>query len=71
MGGFSFDIPTSNDAGEPSTTSSTRRYVLRGNCVVYIMQHFPDIIPDISEESITDRAESSPLSKALLVVQVG
>ena len=35
------------------------------------MENFPEIIPDISEESITDRAESSPMSKALLIVQVG
>lgn len=35
------------------------------------MKYFPHIIPDISDESITDRAESSDLSKALLIVQIG
>jgi len=35
------------------------------------MKYFPHIIPDISGESITDRSESSSLSKALLIVQIG
>jgi hypothetical protein len=35
------------------------------------MEYFPHIITDITEESIIDRAESSSLSKALLIVQVG
>ena len=35
------------------------------------MRYFPDIIPDISEESITDRAGSNPMSKTLLIIQVG
>ena len=37
----------------------------------YIVEHFPHIITDITEESILDRAESSGLSKALLIFQVG
>jgi len=71
MGGFAFDIPKRSGASKTSTTSSTRRYVIASQSFLYIMQNFPDIIPDISEESITDRSESSPLSKALLIVQVG
>ena len=39
--------------------------------LLYIMKHFPHIIiTDITEEEILDRAASSSLSKALLVVQV-
>ena len=34
------------------------------------MKHFPHIITDITEECILDRAASSSLSKALLIVQV-
>ena len=71
MGGFSLDIPTNSEAGISLTSSSTRRVVLNPQGFLYIMKNFPDIIPDISEESITDRAESSPLGKALLIVQVG
>jgi hypothetical protein len=54
-----------------TTSSSTRRDVLNLQGFLYIVQNFPDIIPDVSEESITDRTESSPLSKVLLIVQVG
>ena len=64
MGGFAFNIPAGSEAGEPHTVPNSKAFL-------YIMENFPDIIPDISEESITDRAESSPLSKALPIVQVG
>ena len=39
--------------------------------LIYIIQYFPHIITNITEDSILDRAESSGLSKALLIVQVG
>ena len=71
MGGFAFDIPTSSEAGIGPTSFSTHRDVLNPQGFLYIMKNFPDIIPDISEESIIDRVEYSPLSKALLIVQVG
>ena len=71
MGGFAFDIPTSREAGISPTSSSTHREVLNLQGFLYVLKNFPDIIPDISEESITDRTESSPLSKALLIIQVG
>ena len=71
MGGFAFDIPIGCEAGISPTSPSTRRDVLNLQGFLYIMRNFPDIIPDISEESITDRTESSPLSKALLIIQVG
>jgi hypothetical protein len=35
------------------------------------MKHFPHIIARIPEETITDRAESSNLSKVAMMVQVG
>jgi hypothetical protein len=54
----------------PSTDTCLTVDVLNFDSFIYIMKHFPDIIPDIPEESITDRAESSSLSKALLIVQV-
>jgi len=71
MGGFAFDVPTSDEAVIGPASPSTCRDVLNPQGFHYAMENFPDIIPDISEESITDRAESSPLSKALLIVQVG
>jgi hypothetical protein len=78
MGGLRFErysISRTPTAGQsPSTLSTDTRLtvdVLNFHSFVYIMKYFPHIIPDISEESITDRAESSSLSKALLIVQVG
>ncbi len=71
MGGFAFDIPTSGETCTSSTSSSTRQDVLNLQGFLYIMKKFPDIIPDISEESTTGRVEYSPLRKALLIVQVG
>ncbi len=41
------------------------------NTLIYIMKHFPHIITDITEESILDRGDSSSLSKAVLIFQVG
>jgi hypothetical protein len=76
MGGFVFDIPgetvtTEESPSEPSTNTPSTRHVLTPAAFTYIMEHFPQIIPDISKDSITDRSESSSLSKALLIVQVG
>lgn len=79
MGGFVFDMSgigetvatTEEPPSKPSTSTVDTRYVLTPAAFTYIMEHFPDIIPDISEDSITDRSQSSSLSKALLIVQVG
>ena len=79
MGGFVFDtsredeIASTTEKPAESSTANTRdeRNVPTLTAFIYIMQHFPHIIPDISEESITDRAESSNIRKALLIFQVG
>ena len=78
MGGFVFDISDNNGTvtkkvypSESSTNTRHTRHVPTPTAFTYIMKHFPHIIPDISEDSITDLSESSGLSKALLIVQVG
>ena len=78
MGGFVFDSSCSDDTittGESHVETRTRtdntRDVPQFETFIYIMRYFPHIIPDISEESITDRAESSDLSKVLFVIQIG
>jgi hypothetical protein len=38
--------------------------------VIYIMEHFPHILTDTTEDYILNQAASNSLSKALLVVQV-
>ena len=78
MGGFVFDmsgigetVTSEESPSEPSTSTDSTCHVLTPTAFAYIMEHFLQIIPDISEDSITDRSESSGLSKALLIVQVG
>ena len=78
MGGFAFYGP---HGGEPLTVeeslfeiSTNPRHTVEvpsREVLLYIMKHFPHIITDFTEESILDRAESSSLSKALLIFQVG
>jgi hypothetical protein len=78
MGGFAFygpsgdDTPTDEEspfeiAANPRGTIEVPKY----ETLVYIMKHFPHIITSVPEETILDRAESSGLSKAILIIQVG
>ena len=72
MGGFVFHGPYGDESLlEISTNPRHTVEVAHPDTVVYIMEHFPHIITDITEESILDRAESSSLSKAILIFQVG
>lgn len=47
-----------------------RRVKFTAKGIRFLMKHEPDLIPDLSLTSITDRSESSSLGKALLFVQV-
>ena len=76
MGGFAFYGPHGDDKStiketlfEISTNPHHTVDVPDFRAVVYIMKHFPNIITDITEECILDRAESSSMSKAVLIVQ--
>ena len=78
MGGFAFYGPYDNDSPIVEETlfqiSTNPRYtaeVPKYATLLYIMKHFPNILTDVTEESILDRTESGGLSKALLIVQVG
>jgi len=72
MSGFAFDVSPDEEDVEQSThhPPARSRDAPTPETFLYIMQNFPDIIPDISEESITDRGQSGGLSKAVLIVQV-
>jgi len=77
MGGFAFCgsdmdwIPTvEKSLDDLSTNPRFVADVPKSSTLVYIIEHFPKIITDIDEETILDRAESSSLGKALLIVQV-
>ena len=73
-GGFAFyasyDDGTTKALIDISTTPRCDVDVPKFDALIYIMRHFPHIITDITEEEILDRAASSSLSKALLIVQV-
>ena len=74
MGGYFFDIPHSAELEETQQStqpSMTIRDTPTADAFLYIIQNFPDIIPDISEESIMDYARGNGLSKAILMAQVG
>jgi hypothetical protein len=79
MGGFAFygfdsDDTTRNAGDSLFELAPDPRYTIdvpEPRTLLYIMKYFPHIITDTTEESILDRAESSGLSKALLIVQVG
>ena len=65
MGGFVFVVPSNEEGTEEPTRAVPTPHALRE-----MMKNFPDIIPDISEESIAGRSKSSGLSKAILIAQV-
>jgi len=65
MGGFTcFDLDKDGKIGR-------RRMKFTSAGVRFLMEHEPDLIPDLSLTSITDRSNSSSMGKALLFVQVG
>ena len=74
MGGFAFyasyDDDTPKSLSEISTNPRCTIDIPKFDAFIYIMEHFPHIITNITEEDILDRAASSSLSKALLIVQV-
>ena len=63
MGGFVFETSA------PIFGSCTR-FTLTFAGVVFLMVHEPELIPDLSENSILHRSQSDSLGKALLVVQL-
>jgi hypothetical protein len=78
MGGFAFygsydddTLAVEESLFEISTNPRHPVDVPKFETLIYIMEHFPHIITDITEDYILDRAASSSLSKALLIVQVG
>lgn len=72
MGGFVFDL--NDDDGEPEEPiflhQSRTRMTLTSVGVRFLMEHHPNLLPDLSENSITDRTRASSLSKAILLAQL-
>ena len=72
MGGYFFDLSHSEEESkEPAQPRAGVKDTPTTDAFLYIMENFPDIIPDISEEFIADSTRSNGLSKAILMVQVG
>ena len=77
MGGFAFygsfddyDPAARETLFEIATNPRHAVDVPRYKTLIYIMTHFPDIITNIPEDAILDRASSSSLDKFVLIVQV-
>ena len=63
MGGFVFE--TSTPIFGPNT-----RFVLTDHGIWFLMEHAPELLPDLSEASILNRSRSDGLGKALLIIQL-
>lgn len=66
MGGFVFD--TSNEDVN-FLPNSRQRLTLTPSGLLYILEHEPDLIPNISEEYICDKSKASNLAKTLVCLQ--
>jgi len=69
MGGFA--IPAIKNRRSPNMTFlSTLRWTIEYYDFPYLLENTPDLVPDLPETAITDRAGADGLRKALLVFQV-
>lgn len=72
MGGFVFDM--ADDVGNPEgpvfLPAGNTRVTITSVGIRFLMKHHPDIIPDLSKSSITDRTRASSLGKAILLAQI-
>ncbi|KZT25944.1 hypothetical protein NEOLEDRAFT_1147670 [Neolentinus lepideus HHB14362 ss-1] len=71
MGGYTFDFPLADDAnGEPFLPGGETRVSITSHGIRFLLQYHPDLIPDISEDSISDRSKADSLAKTILLGQV-
>jgi len=72
MGGFVVDLldEHGNNEGPRFLPADQTRMTLTAEGVQFLLEYDPDLIPDLSKSSITDRLKAGNLNKALLVVQV-
>lgn len=67
MGGFAFDNSSAPEA-VPFPDRRTR-LVIPPRGLEFLGQHYPELIPDISEEEIKDKSKADGLTKALACLQ--
>lgn len=65
MGGFVFD--TTDD--EPFLRDSQAQMTLTPEGVAFVMQHTPELIPNLSKEEILDKSKADRLSKTMSCLQ--
>ena len=66
MGGFVFDT---SDADINFLPNSRQRLTLTPLGLLYLLEHEPDLVPNISEEHICDKSKASNLAKTLVCLQ--
>ncbi|KLO11468.1 hypothetical protein SCHPADRAFT_942033 [Schizopora paradoxa] len=72
MGGFVFDFLDEEGQldGPTFLPPGQTRMCISASGVQFLLRHDPDLIPDISEYSITERSKGSSFAKAVLVAQL-
>lgn len=65
MGGYVVDT-----TGATSSPSDKGRLVLTARGVIWLMQHAPALLPDLSEDAINDRSKADTVAKVLLMSHV-
>ncbi|THU97494.1 hypothetical protein K435DRAFT_796443 [Dendrothele bispora CBS 962.96] len=66
MGGFAFDAGRQQDSFLPDNQT---RAVLTPAGIKFLMKYAPEVIPDVSEEDISDKSKASGLAKLLVCLQ--
>jgi hypothetical protein len=64
MGGIAMD-PSGSDPFIPLSQRAT----LTANGILFLLEHEPQLLPDISEEEVKDKSKGSPLTKSVACIQ--
>lgn len=64
MGGFAFDT-----GGDSSIPLPNARYTLTPAGICFLAKHRPDLMPNITTNTINDKSKASPFAKALVLAQ--
>ncbi|KAF7794966.1 hypothetical protein EIP86_006109 [Pleurotus ostreatoroseus] len=66
MGGFAIDLP----ANKPFLPGFRERAILTPEGLIWLMEHEPDLIPPLTEETIMDSSKANAFSKFVSLSQV-
>jgi hypothetical protein len=68
MGGYAVEVPSI--FSESLAENFSKYKVLSPEGVLFLMKYFPEVLPDITEVSITERAATDGVGKFVLLLQV-